>query len=82
MARLRLRDTFKLSSLNGTGFGPVPYETFLRQTGGGPVAQKERELVRETFRMPILCASLSLPVDYFGNKDGTFDRIARLKMSN
>lgn len=69
-------NVFKLSSLNGTGFGPVPYETFLRQSGCGPIAQRERELVRATARMPVLCPSLFLPVDYFGNKDGAFDRIA------
>lgn len=76
--RLLRMNAFKLSSLNGTGFGPVPYETFLRQSGCGPVAQRESELVRATGRMPVLCTSLFLPVDYFGNKDGSFDRIAGL----
>ena len=68
-------------SAGETNDGIVPYDTFLRQSGNGPIAQRERELVRETSRMPVLCPSLFLPVDYFGNKDGAFDGIAGTERS-
>lgn len=68
-------NVFKLSSIFGMGFRGMGYARFLECSSCASVAEAEAKAIRQTGEMPVLNTSLFLPLDYFGNKNGYYDRV-------
>jgi hypothetical protein len=73
--RLCRMNVFKLSSILGTGFQGMDYSRFLECASCTSVAEAETKAMQQTGLMPVLNTSLFLPLDYFGNKEGYYDRV-------
>lgn len=68
-------NVFKLSALAGSGFRGMDYPRFLDSSSCLAVARAESQAMSQTGTMPVLNTSLFLPLDYFGNKNGYYDRV-------
>lgn len=68
-------DVFKLASVNGRGFQGIGYPRFLAASEPASVANVEAEISLSTGLMSVLNTSLFLPLDYFGNRHGYYDRV-------
>ena len=68
-------NVFKLGSINGFGFHGMDYAKFLSCSDSAAVAGAESRETQRTGVMPVLNTSLFLPLDYFGNKNGYYDRV-------
>ena len=57
------------------GFRGMDYARFLSCSDSAAVADVETEATKRLGSMPVLNASLFLPLDYFGNRNGYYDRV-------
>lgn len=68
-------NVFKLASVNGWGFQGIGYPHFLDASEPASVAAIEAETTLSNGLMPVLNTSLFLPLDYFGNRNGYYERV-------
>ena len=68
-------NVFKLAATNGLGFQGIDYSSFLEVSTPAAIASVETGISLRTGLMPVLNTSLFLPLDYFGNKNGYYDRV-------
>lgn len=68
-------NVFKLGTIHGNGFHGMAYDSFLDKASPLSIASAESETSLKTGLMPVLNTSLFLPIDYFGNRNGYYDRL-------
>jgi hypothetical protein len=72
---------FKLGSLFSGEWEPIPYLKYLEYSSAQAILAKQEKSISSAGNIATLNTSLFLLVDYYGNRDGYYDRIINLQQN-